>query len=153
MDNTHNLPRPEESELIERARKRIIPTVSITEAAKRVGLSRNRYSDLEKGFRWLAAGEVIENVAPAETLARIASGLDISPKELIAVGRADAAKIRKAEIEFLEANQKIYDDITDIPTSDLLEEIRRRIDGDAPASVVPLVARTVDRRDSSTFEQ
>lgn len=153
MDNTHDLRRPEESELIERARKRIVPTVSITEAAKRVGLSRNRYSDLEKGFRWLAAGEIIENVAPAETLARIASGLDISPKELIAVGRADAAKLRKAEIEFLKTNQKTFDDITDIPTSDLLEEIRRRIEGDAAPAIVPLVARNVDKKDSSTFER
>lgn len=153
MDNTHDLRRPEESELIERARKRIVPTVSITEAAKRVGLSRNRYSDLEKGFRWLAAGEIIENVAPAETLARIASGLDISPKELIAVGRADAAKLRKAEIEFLKTNQKTFDDITDIPTSDLLEEIRRRIEGDAAPAIAPLVARNVDKKDSSTFER
>lgn len=82
-------PPPPSGQLI--ARKRLAPPkMSVTEAARRAGISDTRWSQLEKGYR-MNRGRPEEEWAPADTLALMARVAGVTPAELEEAGRADAA--------------------------------------------------------------
>lgn len=67
--------------------------MSVRAAAAKVGLSDTRLRQILNGYIPLGAGQFAEVTAPAETLARIALELGVSPEALSKAGRTDAADL------------------------------------------------------------
>jgi len=80
---------PPYAELIARARL-APPKMTITEAARRAGISDTRWSQLENGYR-MNRGRAEPEWAPADTLAGMARAVGVTPAQLDEAGRADAA--------------------------------------------------------------
>ena len=78
-----------EGKLLQSAIKRA--GLSVRKVAQEVGLSDTRLRHVLNGYQPVGQGQVIQIVGPADTLAKIAAAVDVSPEELRAVGRADAA--------------------------------------------------------------
>jgi transcriptional regulator with XRE-family HTH domain len=78
-----------EGKLIGDAQKRL--HISARKAAESLGMSDTRWRNIVNGYQAIGRGDQIKVVAPAETLARMASVVEVTPEELIAVGREDAA--------------------------------------------------------------
>lgn len=103
-------PQPE-GKLITDARKRA--RLSGREAARRAGISEGRWRQIVNGYIVVAKG-VYSPVAdaPANTVARMAQTVDVSPEELEAAGRADAAEeLRKLNAAAREAAERAPDDL------------------------------------------
>jgi transcriptional regulator with XRE-family HTH domain len=83
---------PPEAKLIASARQALVPRVSMRQAAERAGISPTRWRQLEAGVIRVR-GKDYPEVAPAETLARMALAVGVSPSSLVAAGRGDAAAI------------------------------------------------------------
>jgi transcriptional regulator with XRE-family HTH domain len=109
-------PAPPEAELLYRARSGL--GISIREAARRASISENRWRQVEAGYQVVRAGIRVPARATAATLARMALAVTVTPSQLTAAGREDAAAI--------------------------LEEIRRREGG--TVSVPPARAAPPDRK-------
>ena len=88
----NDLPRTPEGRLIRRARELAIPKLSIRAAAARIGMSPEQWGYAERGYLPSrgGAGER-EFRPPAPTLARMGTALGLTPEQLAAAGRADAA--------------------------------------------------------------
>jgi transcriptional regulator with XRE-family HTH domain len=83
-------PQPE-GKLITDARKRA--RLSGREAAKRAGISEGRWRQIVNGYMVVTKGVYSPVVgAPADTIARMAQSVDVTPEQLEAAGRADAAE-------------------------------------------------------------
>ena len=80
---------PPEALLIARMRQKA-PRISMSEAARRSGLSLTRWRQIENGFR-PERGTRYREVGPAQTIAKMAAAVGISPAQLAEVGRPDAA--------------------------------------------------------------
>jgi transcriptional regulator with XRE-family HTH domain len=80
---------PPEALLIAAMRQRA-PRISMSEAARRSGISLTRWRQIENGFR-PERGTRYREVGPAQTIARMAAVVGISPQQLTDAGRADAA--------------------------------------------------------------
>ena len=70
--------------------------LSQREAAKRAGISEGRWRQVQKGYQ-SAGGQKIPVVAPADTLARMAEVVGMTPDDLEACGRLDAAERLREE--------------------------------------------------------
>lgn len=81
---------PPEGELIETARARRVPPTSVNKLAKIVGITGPRWRQIEKGHS-SRSGRIVPERAKAETLARMAQAVSVTPEELREVGRDDAA--------------------------------------------------------------
>jgi hypothetical protein len=81
---------PPEALLIERKRKAIVPRLSQRNAALRAGISETRWRQIEVGGRWFR-GRWEPEIAPPDTLARMAYVAGATPDELREAGREDAA--------------------------------------------------------------
>jgi transcriptional regulator with XRE-family HTH domain len=81
---------PPESVLIRDARKRA--RLSGREAARRAELSEGRWRQIENGYQSVTRGVFAESPGPAETVARMAQVVDLTPEMLEEAGRADAAE-------------------------------------------------------------
>lgn len=66
---------------------------SIRQLAAQAGMSDARWRQLVKGYQSVTGGGVAEAVARAETLAKMAQVLRLSPASLEEVGRSDAAVV------------------------------------------------------------
>jgi transcriptional regulator with XRE-family HTH domain len=85
---------PPEGELIRSARK--AAGLSIREAARRIRLSEGRWRQIESGYQTVARGVYHPSPGPADTVARMARVVDLTPEALDDKGRADAAdELRK----------------------------------------------------------
>jgi transcriptional regulator with XRE-family HTH domain len=83
-------PQPE-GKLITDARKRA--RLSGREAAKRAGISEGRWRQIVNGYMVVTKGVYSPVVgAPADTVARMAQSVDVTPEQLVAAHRADAAE-------------------------------------------------------------
>lgn len=82
---------PREGALIEAARERRVPRISIRKLAELAGISDARWRQIEKGYSTPRRGYHIPVTAPPETLGRMAHAVDVSAKELREAGRDDAA--------------------------------------------------------------
>lgn len=90
----HRRPTPtKEGQLIGRAAERT--GLSVRRLAAKAGISDARWRHIVNGYQPVGRGQTIPIVAPAETLARMARVVGVTPDELRKAGRADAA----AELE------------------------------------------------------
>ncbi len=65
--------------------------LSAREAARRAGLSEGRWRQITSGYQVVSPGVYAEVRGPAATLARMAAVAGVTPAELRAAGREDAA--------------------------------------------------------------
>lgn len=82
-------PQPPEGKLIQTASKR--SGLSARKAATIAGISEGRWRQIVNGYQVPSAGTHIKVTAPADTLARMASTVGVTPDQLSAAGRSDAA--------------------------------------------------------------
>lgn len=80
---------PPEGALIKAALKK--SGLSARKAAREAGLSEGRWRQIVDGYQIVSAGTYVPVRGPAETLARMAAVIGVSPDALDAAGRADAA--------------------------------------------------------------
>jgi hypothetical protein len=83
--------RPPEGRLIEDARARVRPKLSIIQAAQRAGISDSRWRQITSGYMYVA-GKRTPTVGPADTVARMAHVVGVSADQLRKAGREDAAE-------------------------------------------------------------
>jgi transcriptional regulator with XRE-family HTH domain len=105
-------PQPQpEGELITDARKRA--RLSGREAARRAGISEGRWRQIVNGYMVVTKGVYSPVVgAPADTIARMAQSVDVTPEQLETVGRADAAEeLRKLNTDARAAADQTPDDL------------------------------------------
>jgi hypothetical protein len=81
---------PPEMALIERMRE-APPKLAVSQAAKQAKIHESRWRQLAKGYQQVTSDTRVPTKAPAETLARMADAVGVSPAQLKEVGRADAA--------------------------------------------------------------
>jgi transcriptional regulator with XRE-family HTH domain len=67
--------------------------LSAREAARRAGLSEGRWRQITGGYQVVSPGVYAEVRGPAATLARMAAVADVTPAQLRAAGRDDAASL------------------------------------------------------------
>lgn len=79
------------AELIER--RRLSRGVSVRRAAKRAELSEGRWRQIAKGYQQAARGVRVPVNAPVETLARMASAVELHSDELDVVGAHEVAAL------------------------------------------------------------
>ena len=155
MDIPDGITPAPEAAVLAKARAAHRPSLSMAAAARKAGVSNFAWRSAENGWRWLAAGEATTHRASAEALAAMAFAFDISPKELLEVGRGDAA----AELKKLLRARDIAGptvDLSNVDSDDLLEELRRRLHGESayvPGPSQLAAARKLDPNDASTFDQ
>ena len=103
-------PQPE-GKLITEARKRA--RLSGREAARRAGISEGRWRQIVNGYMVVTKGVYSPVVgAPAETIARMAQSVDVTPEQLESAGRADAAEeLRKLNAGARAAADRTPDDL------------------------------------------
>ena len=94
---TANPQPPPEAALIAERRDAMIPRLSMRQAAQRMGVpfSAARWRQLESGIRRVGGTDFPET-GPAETIARMARVVGITPVELTNCGRLDAAHVLAA---------------------------------------------------------
>lgn len=80
---------PDEGRLIGLAQKR--SSLSARKAAAEAGLSEGRWRQIVSGYQTVSAGVYAPVRGPAETLARMAQVVSVTPEQLEQVGRPDAA--------------------------------------------------------------
>lgn len=80
-----------EGVLLEKTRTERRPIMSVTEASARAGLSTVTWRAYTNGYRILTAGNPIQMIAPAATLARMAAAVGLQPRDLEGARRPDAA--------------------------------------------------------------
>lgn len=83
-----------EGVLLEKARTERRPIMSVREASALAGLSDMSWRAYTNGYRYLTAGNPIQMIAPAATLARMAAAVGLEAPDLESAQRPDAAFIR-----------------------------------------------------------
>jgi transcriptional regulator with XRE-family HTH domain len=66
--------------------------LSAREAARRAGISEGRWRQIASGYQVVSAGVYAPVRGPAQTLARMAAVVGVTPAQLTEAGRPDAAK-------------------------------------------------------------
>lgn len=94
--------------------------MSMTEAARRSGISPTRWRQLENGFRPFK-GTNYPEVGPAQTIARMAHVVGVTPRQLTEAGRPDAA----AELEAMAQQVEVTDVFTKRQRDGLAARVRR----------------------------
>lgn len=91
MTPQQNVPeRPPEGALIDQARK--ARKLSVRAAAKEVGISEGWWRQIVLGYQSLSGGGKGSVRGPADTVARMAAVVGVTPDQLEQAGRADAAE-------------------------------------------------------------
>lgn len=85
---------PPEGKLIAAAADRM--NLSIREAARRAGISYGRWRQIVTGYQNVSPGSYAEVVAPPRTLAKMAAVVGVTPDEMEAAGRPDAANAMRS---------------------------------------------------------
>jgi hypothetical protein len=67
--------------------------LSAREAARRAGISEGRWRQIAGGYQVVSAGVYAPVHGPAQTLARMAAVVGVTPAQLTQAGRPDAAKV------------------------------------------------------------
>lgn len=84
---------PPEGRLLEEALASRRPHMTQREAARRAGISDARWRQLVTGYQSVGQGHYAPVTARAETLARMAGAVGVTPEQLVEVDREDAAAI------------------------------------------------------------
>jgi transcriptional regulator with XRE-family HTH domain len=118
---------PPEGQAIEAARTRA--RLSIREAARRAEMSEGRWRQIVRGYH-LAAGVVVPDYGPDDTIARMAHAVGLTPTDLTKAGRPDAAAILRT-FSHAEEPPALFEapttDLTHATDDQLLEELGRRL--------------------------
>lgn len=77
--------------VIDEARKQMRPKLSATKAAEQSGISEGRWRQIVLGYQ-SSGGVRIPVQGPADTVARMAETVGVTPEQMIEVGRADVAE-------------------------------------------------------------
>jgi transcriptional regulator with XRE-family HTH domain len=67
--------------------------MSAREAARRAGISEGRWRQISSGYQVVSPGVYAQVRGPAATLARMATVAGLTPEQLAAAGRDDAARV------------------------------------------------------------
>lgn len=113
---------PPEAQLIAGLREKP-PRMSMSQAARRAGISPTRWRQLENGFVPIR-GTNYPETGPAQTIARMALVVGATPQQLTDAGRADAA----AELEAMAEQVEHTGAFTSRQRAGLAQRVRR----DAP---------------------
>jgi len=81
--------------------------ISAREAARRAGISEGRWRQIAGGYQVVSSGIYAPVRGPADTLARMAAVVGVTPAELAASGRPDAATALTAAPEESAAGNEI----------------------------------------------
>ena len=92
-----------EGELIAAALEAHTPRLSARKAADLAGMSDGRWRQIVNGYQNAGAGNYIPVKAPADTIARMADVVGVTPEQLMAAGRGDAAQ----ELYTLQQNRTV----------------------------------------------
>jgi hypothetical protein len=84
---------PPEARRIARRRLSAVPDLSVRQCSLAAGISHTSWTELEAGRKTVAPGVNIARVGKPKTIAQMAGVLGITPDELRADGRDDAAAI------------------------------------------------------------
>jgi transcriptional regulator with XRE-family HTH domain len=101
--------------------------LSAREAARRAGLSEGRWRQITSGYQVVSPGVYAEVRGPAATLAKMAAVAGVTPEELRAAGRADAAEVLVTQREQRPAD------------ADMLERVRA-MDADQARELLATIA-------------
>ena len=100
VQSRHRPAAPPEAQLLEQARKALVPTRSQNDAGAGAGISGARWRQVVAGYRRAGKGAWIPETPPADTLARMARSVGVTADQMEVAGRADvAALIRRNSVE------------------------------------------------------
>lgn len=124
---------PPTAKLLRDARERMSPPITIFEAARRASVSEGTWRNAARGTRHLPGGRLSAYEPDPPTLARMSRAVGVTPAELRAIGRQEAAEILEADRPTGDARLAQFDDET------LLRELlnratRVRNHADAPST-------------------
>lgn len=111
---------PPEGVLIQTALERMRPKLSVRAAAPRAGIGEARWRQIVKGYVTVS-GTDVPVAGPAETVARMAQVVGVTPDELAAAGREDAAE----ELRLAAAAEAQQPSAALGPTDESLDELVR----------------------------
>lgn len=111
---------PAEGSLITAALKS--SKLSAREAARRAGISEGRWRQISQGFQTVSRQHVPVR-GPADTVARMAQVVGVTPEQLDEVGRADAAE----ELRALPSPPEPEMDLTLPQAKRMLDELYERV--------------------------
>lgn len=120
-----------EGVLIRRARQRYRPKISMAEVAAKASISVENWGHIERGYQSMGRDQPPRAVIPpADTLAHMANAVSISPDELTAIGREDAADalrdLQQREGASAGAAPRSIPAEGAVPVRQLLDELRQR---------------------------
>lgn len=95
--------------------------LSAREAARRAGISEGRWRQITGGYQVVSSGVYAPVRGPAETLARMAAVVGVTPAQLRAAGRADAARALAASAGRGTAGDELLDRVRAMDTDEARE--------------------------------
>jgi transcriptional regulator with XRE-family HTH domain len=95
--------------------------ISAREGARRAGLSEGRWRQITGGYQVVSPGVYAEVRGPAGTLARMAAVVGVSPAELRAAGREDAAELLAGQAGRRPAGQEMLERVRAMDTDQARE--------------------------------
>jgi hypothetical protein len=95
--------------------------ISAREAARRAGLSEGRWRQISGGYQVVSPGIYAEVRGPARTLARMAAVAGVTPAQLRASGRDDAAQILASERDRRPAGEEMIERVKAMDTDQARE--------------------------------
>lgn len=95
--------------------------ISAREAARRAGLSEGRWRQITGGYQVVSPGVYARVHGPAATLARMAAVAGVTPAELRAAGRDDAAALLQRQQA---AEARLRQQEERLPHEEMLERVR-----------------------------
>jgi hypothetical protein len=95
--------------------------ISAREAARRAGLSEGRWRQITGGYQVVSPGIYAEVRGPASTLARMAAVAGVTPAQLRASGRDDAAQILASQRDRRPAGEEMIERVRAMDTDQARE--------------------------------
>jgi transcriptional regulator with XRE-family HTH domain len=95
--------------------------ISAREGARRAGLSEGRWRQITGGYQVVSPGVYAEVRGPAGTLAKMAAVAGVTPAELLAAGREDAAKLLASRADRRPAGEEMLERVKAMDTDQARE--------------------------------
>lgn len=94
---------------------------SAREAARRAGLSEGRWRQITGGYQVVSPGVYAQVRGPAGTLARMAAVVGVTPAQLRAAGRDDAAQVLAGKLNRKPADEEMLERVKAMDTDQARE--------------------------------
>lgn len=114
--------------------------LSAREAARRAGISEGRWRQIAGGYQVVSAGVYAPVRGPADTLARMAAVVGVTPAQLRRAGRPDAARALAAGTQDAEMSQELLQRVRELNSDqarELLATIALQLGLRLPAEPAP----------------